>query len=474
MLNHGINAYKSDTNFTSVTGSDVGVPFFVGCWPCHTAGGYTGMPQLAYNYTEAVKLGGYSDEWRNSDGSPKWSLCQALYAFFKIFAASPAIFFNVFNPEIHKKSVDETTKDVSEHLIKLPYDAFDNDNLVVKDSDTTLVKGTDYDVYYDGGNLIIELIKTSSHYSATTLTVAYEEADLSTITAETIESAIEMVEVCKAVNGIVPENICVPGYSSNPTVAAVMSAKAANINDMFKGNAICDLDTSASGADSYEKVSKFKKDNGYVNENMIVCWPLAKIGDKVFDFSVIYCGLMSAVDAENDSVPYESPSNRDIPITGCVNAVGEDVILTTQQANAVNDAGVITAINYGGWKSWGNYTACYPANKDVAKYFVCTKRMSDFVCNTFVSNYWSYVDRPLTRVQIDAILNSFNVFLNGLQGAGMIYGGEMQYVEDNNSTADLLKGKFRLDAKFASPVPAQQIDMFVEFDIEMLTSSINV
>ena len=99
--------------------------------------------------------------------------------------------------------------------------------------------------------------------------------------------------------------------------------------------------------------------------------------------------------------------------------------------------------------------------------------MLDFVCNTFVSTYWGYVDKPLTRVLIDAIVNSFNAWLNGLTHEGKLYGGQIQYIPDNNSTTDLLAGKFRLDTKMASPVPAQQINMYAEYDVAMLTAALN-
>ncbi len=99
--------------------------------------------------------------------------------------------------------------------------------------------------------------------------------------------------------------------------------------------------------------------------------------------------------------------------------------------------------------------------------------MQDYICNTFVDTYWSYLDKPLTRVLIDAIVNSFNSWLNGLTHEGKLYGGEIQYIAENNPTTNLLGGKFRLDTKMASPVPAQQIDMYVEYDVAILTAALN-
>lgn len=473
MLNHGINTYKRPTAFSTVVTSDTGIPFFVGCWPCHTAGGFTGKPQLIESFEQAKKLGGYSSEWRDASGNPKWSLCQALYSQFQVFGVAPVVVYNIFDPATHKSAVQASAMAVTDHIVKLPFDAIIDAGLSVENSGSELTKDTDYVAFYDNNNLVIELLESGSAYSATSLTIGYNAVSLTAINATAVEEAINKIEDAKATLGIVPDLICVPGWSKVPAVAAVMATKAANINGLFKGKAVVDLDSSASGADEYGDISAYKSANGYDDENMIVCWPMAKIGDMLFDYSVIVCGKLSELDAENDC-PYESPSNKAIPITACVNAAGKEISLTVQSGDVVSYAnGVVTALNFNGWTVWGNYTGCWPENKDVAECFICTNRMLDFVCNTFARMFWEYVDRPLTRVLIDAIVNDFNSWLAGLAHDGKLYGGTIEYVESNNATEDLLAGKFRLDLTEASPVPAQQINLYAEFDVELLAESIN-
>lgn len=464
-LNHGINTYKADTNFATIRKTAVGIPFFVGAWPCHTAGGFKSAPQLAYSFREAQDMGGYSDEWRTADGAPKWSLCQAMYSHFKIFGAAPAVFCNVFNPAVHKRAVASADKEVADHVVTLPADAIDDAGLVVKAGTTTLVKDTDYETSYDEGSFIIELLPESDSFSAETLNVAYNEANPSAIEAADVEEAIEHVENCKALFGVVPDLICCPGWSQTPAVAAVMAAKAANINGLFKGKAVVDIEADA----STEYISILTaKQNGYTDPNMIVCWPLLKVGERLFDFSVLLCGHIAQTDGKNDC-PYESPSNKLIPITACVKKDGSEVNLSVQQADCVSyNAGVVTAMNFDGWRVWGNYTGCWPGDTDVSRCFICTSRMMDFICNTFVYSYWEYIDRPLSRVTIDAIVNSFNSYLNGLTHENKLYGGEIQYVGENNPDSELIAGRFRLDVTMASPVPAQRIDMYAEFSVEML------
>ena len=79
----------------------------------------------------------------------------------------------------------------------------------------------------------------------------------------------------------------------------------------------------------------------------------------------------------------------------------------------------------------------------------------------------------LTPALRDAIINTYNCWLNGLTAEGKLYGGEIQYIEELNPITSLLAGVFRLDTKAASPVPAQQIDMHVQYSVEMLTSALS-
>lgn len=469
-LQHGINTYKDDSGSVAVQSAAVGIPFFIGAAPCYRGAGYTGKPQLANNFAEAKELLGYSEQWRDEDGTPKYSLCQAMYAFHKLMGMSPAIYCNVFNPEKHKKTVPAKTITVIDHIAELPLDALINSNLTIISSDT-LVMGTDYEAYYTDNALCIELLPKSTAYSANTLTITYDTADPSAITATDIEEAVETVEMCRSVVGVVPDLLCAPGWSSNPTIAAVMAAKAPSINGLFRAKAVVDLDTTA--ANDYSKVLKLKNDNGYTSEDMIVCWPMAKSGDYLFDLSVIICGLIAKVDSGNADCPYESPSNKAVSITGAVCADGTEVILSLPQADIISVTdGVVTILNNGGWTLWGNYLGCYPTISDVAKMYVCTSRVQDWICNTFVNTYWQYIDKPLTPALRDAIINAFNAWLNGLTAEGKLYGGEITYVSELNPITNLMNGIFRLDCQTASPVPAQQIDMHIQYSIDMLESAL--
>ena len=51
-------------------------------------------------------------------------------------------------------------------------------------------------------------------------------------------------------------------------------------------------------------------------------------------------------------------------------------------------------------------------------------------------------------------------------------GGEIAYSSELNPVTNLMNGMFRLDCQAASPIPAQQIDMHVQYSVDMLEAAL--
>lgn len=100
-----------------------------------------------------------------------------------------------------------------------------------------------------------------------------------------------------------------------------------------------------------EEVKNFMK----VNE--LVCFPKLKLGDRIFNYSSQLAGLIANTDntAElGNGTPCESASNKSLQADSMALADGTEVVLDVQQANYLNDNGIITALNfYNGFVSWG-------------------------------------------------------------------------------------------------------------------------
>lgn len=472
MPNHSVRVIEQETSVSTPVAAESGVPFVVGTAPVHALSGDKPIntPILCTSWAEATEKVGYSDDWS------KYTLCEFMYSHFRLFGCQPVIFCNVLDPSktATKESVAAANMDVVNHQVKLPFEAIADDTLVVKPSaeGTALTIDTDYSVYYSDNNLIVELLEGQTSYSATSLNIAYSKVNPSGVTASDISLAFENVELCLTKLGIVPDLLCAPSYSTDATVAAVMATKANSINGLFRAKALIDIDSSASGATSYSAVATKKSAGNLTDENQILCWPKVKLGDKIFHLSTQLAGLIAQIDSEKEC-PYESPSNKGLNCDSIVTASGADVNLTLAQANQLNNIGVITALNFvNGWVAWGNYTACYPSNTDVKDYQISVSRMFDWVGNSLIRTFWAQLDKPMTRLLIDSIMDTANIWMNGLVGQGYLLGGRVEMIDEENPLTNIMAGIIKLHLYLTPPTPAQEIDFVLEYDANYATSAL--
>lgn len=123
-----------------------------------------------------------------------------------------------------------------------------------------------------------------------------------------------------------------------------------------------------------------------------------------------------------------------------------------------------------GFVSWGNYTACYPANTDVTDYFYCINRMFKWVAKTLILTYWNYIDRGIKRRLIDAVVQSINDWLASLATDEKIIGGRVEFNESENSTSQLAAGIVRFHIYMTPPSPMQKMDFVLEYDLSYLAA----
>lgn len=326
-MNHGVYVSQQATSVSTPVVAESGVPFVVGLAPVQAADkpAAPGTPVLCTSWSEAVEKLGYSDDWAT------YTLCEFMYSHFKLFACQPVIFCNVLDIATAKEASAAADVAVTEHKVKLPIAAINDSTLVIKPAGGTgsaYVSGTDYNAYYSGEHLVVELLSTGSAYDAEQVNIAYNKVKASTVTASDIASAMENVELCLTLLGIVPDLLCAPGYSQQSTVAAAMTAKAGNINGLFRAKALIDIDCGASGARAYSDVLTKKNAANIADEDEIAFWPMAKLGDYKFHLSTQMAGLMAQIDTGNGGCPYESPSNKGLQCDGLCLEDGTEVNLT--------------------------------------------------------------------------------------------------------------------------------------------------
>ena len=141
----------------------------------------------------------------------------------------------------------------------------------------------------------------------------------------------------------------------------------------------------------------------------------------------------------------------------------------------MNGCGIITAINFnGGFKIWGNTTAAYPNNTDVKDYFINVSRMFEWTEKNFILSFWNKIDKSITRRLIETIVDSFNIYLNGLTSTEKILGGRIECRSDENSITDLMGGKVKFHTYLTPPSPAQEIENVFEYDTSYIESALGL
>lgn len=472
MLNLGIHVHKKATAVSTPMVADVGIPFVVGTAPVHTAAkpAKANTPVLCTSWDEAVQKLGFSYDWKT------YTLCEFMYSHFQLYGCQPVIFCNVMDPSIMKQGDKSADCEVSDHKITLPYNTINDETLTVRDGENTLAKDMDYAVFYDADHdaCIVELLSTGNAYDAQTLHVSSSAAMPEVVSETDITLGLGAVDACMSKVGVVPDLICAPGWSHLSVIAAVMATKAAGINGLFGAKALIDADSGNSGVKEYSELLSWKNQHNMVDENQILCWPMVRNGEHQFHLSSHVAGLMAAVDAENAGVPYESPSNKALKIDGLCLEDGTEVDLTFEQTVAIAGYGVVTALNFlsMGWTCRNDYTACYPANTDVKDQFIPISRMFDFVGNTLIRTFWSKLDKPMNRRLIDTVVDTCNIWLNGLVSSEYLLGARAEYRADENSEADLMAGIIHIHIYITPPGPMQECDFTLEYDISYIKSAL--
>ncbi len=477
MINHGIKIREEATALTAPVTGDCSVPVVIGTAPVNMAANpaaVVNVPILANSADEAIEALGYIADFKN------YSLCQMMYLTSNVYQVSPVVYINVLDPAKHNKPLTETEVQVNDLQAVLAVEGVILDGLSVKAGadGTALVKGTDYDLEFnEDGHLVISLIGTGAGKSATSLKVSGKQLDPSKVTKDDIigtysagkETGMQLIRQVYPKLSIVPGLLIAPGWSQIPEVGVALAAKAANINGVFKAQALMDLDTAK--ATKYTDCKQVKEDSGFTSIFGVPMWPCDRIGDLIFAKSAVMAARIAYQDAENGNVPSLSPSNKLLGVTGQCLADGTEVILDQDQGNTVNSFGVLTAINLKGWRSWGNYTGAYPSSGDAKDIWIAVRRMFNWHGNTFIQTYFDKVDDPMNTKLIENVVDSENI-RTGAYAPEYWAGASMEYRKDDNPTTDILAGKMTFRQHIAPYTPAQEINNVLSYDTDMLAAAL--
>lgn len=472
---HGVRVQENPTSVASPVSNESGVPVIFGTAPINMAAdpdNATNKLFLCRTFAEAKAAVGYSEDYE------KYTLCQAMDAFFKAFGVGPVVLCNVLNPATHKAAYTETLTVTNGQAVSKTEGVLLS-GLTAKADTTDLVLNTDYTVEFnESGYLVFTIIKDG----VASVSLTGNKLDASAVTAEDIigsydvstgeETGTELVRKVYPQFGVAPGLLLAPGWSQNPTVGLALAEKCKDINGMFKCECVVDIDCSATGAKKYTDVEKVKSDSGFMSEHMIVLWPMVKYAGKTMAYSAIYAAMVAYTDYNNDSVPSLPPSNHAIRVSAAVLADGTEVILDIPQANELNAVGVVTAVNMNGFKAWGNNTAAYPENTDPKDRWINCRRFFSWWGNSFIMNYLVKVDNPANYRLIESIVDSENVRGNSLVSQGKCAGIKMVYDKADNPIENVVDGKIVFRQYLAPYTPAEDILNVLEFDPSMIEAAL--
>ena len=482
-MGHGITIEEEQTSLKAPVYSDAACQIVIGKAPINLLKdpkSAVNKPILVNNFAEAVSNIGYCTDFEN------YELCQSIYLSFQVFNVAPIVFINVLDPDNpeHIEEVQENSYEVTNKQAFINDSGVLLDTITVKKTEgaTTYNKDVDYMASFDdNGKVVINIMPEGGAKSETSLKISYEKLKPSGVTADDIiggyddetntYKGIEAVEQVFPKLGKVGGMLIAPGYSQDPNVMNALKAKSKNINGIFKVINICDVDTNS--CKTYQSCVDWKNQNSYTDKSTYLGFPMVKIGDyKMYASAHMSAGLAQTIADDDEGVPYISPSNKDAGITGCCLADGTEVYLSQVQANFLNDNGIFTYINWQGWKTWGNEMACYPNNSDPKDRFISSRNIFNWWANTFILTHFPEIDNPMSRKNLDRIIDVENIRANGFTSNEKIAGAKMIVQESDNPETNLIGGKIVLRQSLTPYPPMSEIVNKLEYDVATLQKAL--
>lgn len=460
---HGLYGEIIASNESIVTSKNI--PVYVGIAPMHRLNDRAiNKPILIRNLQEAIRKTGYS----SGDSFDEFTLSAAIYAHFQnsIQAIGPIVIINVFDPSKGTPKTEETSfingvAIIEDHVVI--------DSISISDKEV----GKDYEVEYtDTGNFKITL-KGEDAGETKEISISFKTVDPSSITENDIigtynkdeeknTGILAIEDVYEELNAI-PTIITAPGFNHKPKVRQALIASTKKITDKWEAISFVDIDSNE--ADTLEKAIKWKKENGYTSNEEKVFWPKAIMAGKEIWLSIHGIVAKMQTDVKNNNVPFETPSNKEIDISGLI-AKGKKIKFSQNRANELNAEGITTSIYNGGKRVlWGPHMANfeYGVTSKPEEIFDVNIMMHKYLLNDFILRNTEIIDTNMNRHDVDALINSEQMILNSHVSAGHLLYGEVKFISENNPIADIVNGDFTINTLVTDTPIAKSITQNVQY-----------
>ena len=453
---HGAYGEITDSQVKSTTQSDT-VVCYIGTAPINLVRGYADLklvnvPIKVANMGEVQTKLGYSTDWES------YTLCEAFAEHYdnSVRSVGPIYVINVLDPDT-ARGTNPVDVDLTFYSNRAEFESTDIilDTFAIDDK----VEGTDYEISYNYLKGLVTVKMLEDVDAGTVLSASYSVVDTSKVTADDVigqatddgqYTGLQALKLLYQKHNAVLNVLAAPGWSQKPAVYKAMCSIVQNLNGHWMAMAIADipLTDGSDSVDTIDKAIEWKTNKAYTSEFSKVCWPMViDSDDRKFHLSTVCAATMLRVDLDNDSIPFESPSNKEIMCTDqYFGADSKNAGFDQTQANALNEKGITTACYWASrWVLWGPHTAAYTYNgsMDARSIFDSNIRMLEHIVNSFQLDHGTEIDQPMTPQDKDSILNYEQEKLDRLKGIGALIGDPIvEFVESENPTSDMINGDF--------------------------------
>lgn len=462
--------------------------YVVGACPVHSVPGYkfvAGGYASVYQRPVLVEIASdFTTQLGNSSDWVSFPPCEVYDAAFVEGNVSPMMVTNLFDPFSMSTAQTLPTAPVVNLTVAIAQEVILASLVVTGQGGVTYVEGTDFAFSYDDETLksaTLQIYASSPMAVETTVDLAFSVPDFTKIDKDAVIGGVDVdgnylglenIEKVYSVTGHVPATVLTPGYASDPEVIAAANSHCQSINNgRFRAIFLPDIDPEA--VKKYGDIYDWKNQHNAVSAFEVAGWPSLPLGTKLYHFSTILAVQLASTDAANGNIPFESPSNKVANIDGTCLADGTPVDVDLGQADAIENWGVMTAVNQNGWRLIGDYTCAYPADTDVHDFWINERRMFNWLGNTLGLTLAQEIDKPGNGRTLASIAETIAQFGNSLVSVGAANTFRVRFLPEENLAEQIMAGIYTYHILWTPPTPVRTLDLLLEYSVEDLTAWIS-
>ena len=411
--------------------------------------------------------------------APGYTIAQAIDAVFD-HGAGTIIAINVFDPAVHKTDAPAADRAISGGNVALPHG--DITAITVKLATglgDPLIEGTDYTL--DRVTGLVAVLTGGALDGEAEAHIAYSYGNPAAVTAGEViggvdgaglRTGLQALRDAPARFGFRPSILLAPVFCEQAAVATEMDALA----HASRAFALIDAPAGITVQQAIEARGPLGVVPGFntSSERRVLCYPKVTVYDAATDadrLEPLSQRLAGAwVHRIVDHGYWWSPSNTELRgITGMERPITAAINDPSSEANALNEAGVVTVFNnYGsGIRSWGNRSAAWPSDAH-PKSFLSVRMTADVVHESLEHAMLPFMDRPITAALIDSIRETGEAFIRVLVGRGALVGGSVTFDSGKNDPTQIAQGHLVFDLSLMPPPPMERLTFESFIDIGLL------